>query len=197
MRSKSIAILVLALIVSTAGFAQGFFHAGLKGGVNMYKIEGSSFSEEFRYGYNAGAFAEINLSKKVGIQPELLWNQAQTRTTTKFHDMYNGGMSELKDVKLNYLSIPVLLNYSPSRLITFQAGPQFGILLNKNEKLLENGRQAFKSGDLSMLGGVQLNLGSVKLGGRYAVGLMNINDIDDRDKWKNEGFQLYLGLRVL
>ena len=197
MRSKSLAILFFALIVTTASFAQGFFHAGLKGGVNMFKVDGSSFSEEFRYGYNAGLFAEINFSKKVGVQPELLWNQSQTRTTTRFHNMYNGGFSELRNVKLNYLSIPVLLNYSPSRLITLQAGPQFGILLNREEKLLENGRQAFKSGDLSMLGGLQLNVGSIKLGGRYAVGLMNINDIDNREKWTNQGFQLYLGLRLL
>jgi hypothetical protein len=177
-------------------FAQGF-HVGVKGGVNMYKIDGKSFSQEFRYGYNAGIFSEINFSKKLGIQPEILWNQAQTRTTTQFHNMYNGGFSELKGVKLNYLSIPLLLNYSPSRLLTFQAGPQFGILINKNQRLLDNGQQAFKSGDLSMLGGVQLNIGGIKLGGRYVVGLTNINDIDNQDKWKNQGFQLYAGFRIL
>jgi hypothetical protein len=197
MKLKSVAILFCALALTTASFAQGFFHAGIKGGVNMFKIDGVSFSEEFKYGYNAGLFAEINLSKKVGIQPEVLWNQSATRTTTRFNDMYNEGVRELKDVRLNYLSIPVLLNYSPSRIITFQAGPQFGVLINKDERLLENGREAFKSGDLSMLGGVQLNVGSIKLGGRYAVGLMNINDIDNRDKWKNQGFQIYAGFRLL
>jgi hypothetical protein len=197
MKVKCLAILFFALVTCTATFAQGFFHAGVKGGVNMYKIDGASFNEEFKYGYNAGLFAEINLSKKIGIQPEILWNQSQTRTTSRFHQMYDGGLSELKDVKLNYLSIPVLLNYSPSRVITFQAGPQFGILINKDERLLENGREAFKSGDLSMLGGLQLNIGSIKVGGRYAVGLMNINDIDNRDKWRNQGFQLYAGFRLL
>lgn len=194
---KSLSILFFALVVSTMSFAQGFFHVGVKGGANLYKIDGKSFSQEFKYGYNAGIFSEINFSKKVGIQPEILWNQAQTRTTTRFHDMYNGGMSELKGVKLNYLSIPILLNYSPSRLLTFQAGPQFGILINKNQRLLDNGQQAFKSGDFSMLGGVQLNIGGIKLGGRYVVGLMNINDIDNQEKWKNQGFQLYAGFRIL
>ncbi len=48
-----------------------------------------------------------------------------------------------------------------------------------------------------MLGGVQLNLGSAKVGGRYVVGLNNINDIDNRDEWKNQGFQLYVGFRLL
>jgi hypothetical protein len=197
MKTKSLSILLVALIISTMSFAQGFFHVGVKGGANMYKIDGKSFSQEFKYGYNAGIFSEINFSKKLGIQPEILWNQAQTRTTAKFHDMYNNGLAELKGVKLNYLSIPVLLNYSPSRLLTLQAGPQFGVLINKDQRLLDNGRQAFKSGDLSMLGGVQLNIGGIKLGGRYVVGLMNINDIDNQDKWKNQGFQLYAGFRIL
>lgn len=193
---KPLSLFLFAIALSTFTFAQGF-HVGLKGGVNMYKIEGKSFNEEFKHSYNAGLFTEINFSPKVGIQPEIMWNQAQTRTSTRFKDMYNDGVSELKGVTLNYLSIPVLLNLSPSRLITFQAGPQFGILMNKDQNLLQNGKNAFKSGDLSMLGGVQLNLGGFKLGGRYAVGLTNINDIDNQDKWKNQGFQLYAGFRLL
>lgn len=196
MNIKSLSLLLFALILSTTGFAQGF-HVGVKGGVNMFKVDGKSFSEEFTYGYNAGLFAEINFSKKWGIQPEVLWNQSQTRTSTHFRDMYDQGLGELKNVKLNYLSIPLLLNFSPSRLLTFQAGPQFGVLINKDHRLLENGRNAFKSGDFSMLGGVQLNIGSAKIGGRYTIGMMNINDIDNREKWKNQGYQLYVGFRIL
>ena len=193
---KPLSLLVFAIAISTFSFAQGF-HVGLKGGANMYKIDSKSFSEEFKHGYNAGLFAEINFSKHIGIQPEILWNQAQTRTSTRFKDMYDQGVSELKGVTLNYLSIPLLLNVSPSRLITFQAGPQFGVLINKDQNLLQNGKSAFKSGDLSMLGGLQLNLGGFKLGGRYTVGLTNIHDIDNQDKWKNQGFQLYAGFRLL
>ena len=196
MKAKSLAILLVALIAGSVSFAQGF-HLGLKGGVNMFKVDGASFKEEFKYGYNAGLFAEINFSKKLGLQPELLWNQSETRVSNQFRNMYNDGLNELKDVKLNYLSIPLLLNYTPSRLLTFQAGPQFGLLINKDDRLLENGKNAFKKGDLSMLGGIQLNVGSAKIGGRYAVGLLNINDIDNRDRWTNQGFQLYVGFRIL
>lgn len=193
---KPLSLFLFAIALSTFTFAQGF-HVGLKGGVNMYKIEGKSFSEEFRHSYNAGLFTEINFSPKVGIQPEILWNQAQTQTSTRFKDLYNDGIGELKGVTLNYLSIPLLLNLSPSKFITFQAGPQFGVLINKDQNLLQNGKSAFKSGDLSMLGGLQLNLGGIKVGGRYTVGLTNINDIDNQDKWKNQGFQLYAGFRLL
>ena len=89
-----------------------------------------------------------------------------------------------------------MLSYSPSKFFTLQAGPQVGVLLNKDESLLNNGKNAFKTGDFSLLGGVQLNFGGVKVGGRYVVGLNNINDLDDREEWKNQGFQLSLGLAL-
>ncbi len=193
---KAFTLLAVAVLITTFSHAQGF-HLGIKGGANLVKMEGKSFKQGFESGYNLGGFAEINFSKKLGIQPEVLWNQTNTRTSEQFGDLYDEGFSELKDVKLNYLSIPVLLNFSPSKTVTFQAGPQFGILLNKDQDLLENGKQAFKSGDLSMLGGVQLNLGGFKVGGRYAVGLSNINDIDNQDQWKSRSWQLYVGFRLL
>jgi hypothetical protein len=61
---------------------------------------------------------------------------------------------------------------------------------------LQNGKDAFKKGDFSMLGGAQLNLGPLKAGARYVVGLTDINDISTQSKWKNQGFQLYAGLRI-
>lgn len=195
MSIKKLFLAVFVLALSITGYSQGI-HAGLKGGVNMYKIDGSTFKDEFNYGYNAGGFVEISFTEKFGIQPEILWNQQQLRTSEQFDDIYNDGIGELKDVKLNYLSIPLLLSYSPSKVFTFQAGPQVGILLNKDETLFNNGRQAFKSGDFSLLGGVQLNFGGFKLGGRYFVGLNNINDVDNREEWKNQGFQLYAGFRL-
>ena len=82
---KPLSLFFFAIALSTITFAQGF-HVGLKGGVNMYKIEGKSFNEEFKHSYNAGLFTEINFSPKVGIQPEIIWNQAQTQTSTRFKD---------------------------------------------------------------------------------------------------------------
>ena len=194
MTKKSPALFTLAIAISTLSFAQGF-HLGIKGGANIFKIDGKAFDDEFKFGYNIGGFAEVGLSKKVSIQPEVLWNQTNYRTATGSHldTLYKSNFRG----DLNYLSIPILLNLKPSKGITFQVGPQFGILLNKDETLLRNGQQAFKTGDLSMLGGVQLNLGSLKLGGRYVVGLSDINDIDNKEKWKNQGFQLYVGYSIL
>jgi len=194
MKWKYIAFLVASLSLTTVSFSQGF-HAGIKAGTSLYKVDGKAFDQEFLFGYNVGAFAEINFSKHLGIQPEVMWNQTNYRTGTHFKDIYPQGTNDVKG-SLNYLSIPLLLNYRPVNFISFQVGPQYGILINKHETLWQNGKDAFKSGDFSMLGGVQLNLGPLKVGGRYVIGLSNINDIDDQDKWKNQGFQVFAGLRI-
>jgi len=196
MKLKSLALLTMSLALTSMTFAQGL-HLGIKAGANIFKVDGAAIKDEFRFGYNAGAFAEVNFNDKIGIQPELLFNQTNYRTGTDFSNVYQ--INNANDVKgkLNYLSIPILLNYNLAKFFTLQAGPQYGILLNKSETLVQNGKDAFKNGDFSLLGGVQLNLGSLKVGGRYVVGLSNINDIDDKNKWKNQGFQVWLGFRII
>jgi hypothetical protein len=90
----------------------------------------------------------------------------------------------------------VLLNYKLGNALTLQAGPQFGVLLDQNKDLLENGQEAFSKGDFSMLGGASLNISKLRLTGRYIVGLNNLNDLDNQNEWKNQGFQLSLGLSL-
>jgi hypothetical protein len=184
------------LIFSSAAMAQ--FNIGVKGGVNISKVDDKAFRDEFTYGYHLGGFAEVGLGKRLKIQPEVLWNQINTRADTAFSNIYSNALdfSNYKDVKLNYLSIPVLLSYKLGNVLYLQAGPQFGILLNQDKTLLENGKEAFSKGDFSMLGGVQLNVSKLRLSGRYFVGLNNISEIDDNSKWKNQGFQISAGFAL-
>jgi hypothetical protein len=192
---KYLFILAVAFIGISAS-AQGI-KFGPKLGANMGKIDGNGFDEKYTLGYHLGGFVQINLSKKWGIQPEVLWNQINTDTATNIRQLYqNLGNQSLRNPQLNYLSIPVLLNFSPAKIITFQAGPQFGILLNKSDNLLENGTNAFKNGDFSMLGGVQLNLLKFRIYGRYVIGLSDISDIDNTDQWKNQAIQLGVGFAL-
>lgn len=186
--------ILLAMIFATGAYAQGF-QLGIKGGTNIYKITNESFDQQFRYGYSIGGFAVLNFTKHIGIQPEVLWNEARTQTGSEFNVVYQGASFE--NITLNYLSIPVLLNITPAKILTFQIGPQFGILVNQNDNLFANGKNAFKKGDFSMIGGAQLNLAWLKIGARYFVGLSNLNDLPQQAKWNNQGFQLYLGIRII
>ena len=190
---KSRLLLLLGLIIfSQAAMAQ--FRLGIKGGVNMTKIDGKSFSEEFETGYHLGGFAEIGLGKKFSLQPEVVVNQYNTRTDSSIKDIYQVGPDTLKDVRLNYLTIPIMLNYKLGSVISLQAGPQFGILMSDDNNLLENGKDAFSKGEFALAGGAQINLSNFRISGRYFVGLNNISDISDQQKWTNQGLQLSLGI---
>ena len=196
MKTK-LAIMAVALLSMQAASAQ--FRLGAKVGANLVKVAGKSFKDEFRYGYHLGGFAEIGLTGdgKLSIQPEVLFNQYATTLDSNFKSVYENVInSNQSRVKLNYLSIPILVNYKLVGPIYLQAGPAFSILMDQSRTFLQNGGDAFKKGDFSMLGGAQIRLAKLYLTGRYAIGLANINDIDDKDKWKSQVVQLSLGLSL-
>ncbi|MBK8610465.1 MAG: PorT family protein [Chitinophagaceae bacterium] len=192
MKTKFV-ILAVCSMMGTAASAQKF-HIGVKGGANINKITGQSFSDQFSYGYHLGGFFSVGLGKKFSIQPEILFNQVNIDTSGQFSAVYK--FNQVDKVQLRYLSVPILLNYKPVKYLTLQAGPQFGVLMNKSKTLLENGRDAFKAGDFSMLGGAQVNIGHLNIYGRYAIGLSNLNDIDNKEKWKSQGFQVGVGFTL-
>lgn len=192
MRTTILFLLATMLIVIPA---RAQFHVGIKGGANITKVDGRSFKDEFNAGYMLGGFAEIKLSKKLYVQPEFLVNQYKTSLDSNYNNLVGNLFNGLTSVRLEYLSIPLLLNYRiGDGIISLQAGPQYGILIDKSNSILQNTHNAFKNGDLSMLGGVQIKAGAIRINGRYFVGLSNINDLTNDSKWKNQGFQLSVGL---
>ena len=149
-------LVILAILCITAGTASAQkLHVGIKGGANINKLTGKSFDDQFSFGYHVGGFFSVGLGKKFAIQPEVLFNQINVDTSSNYSTVYQ--FNKVSKVQLKYLSIPIMLNYKPVKYLTLQAGPQFGILTNKSKTLVQNGKDAFKSGDLSMLGGVQVN----------------------------------------
>jgi len=196
MKARFLLPLFAALFLSQSLMAQ--FHIGVKTGANITKVDGQPYKNQFRYGYHIGGFAEIGLGEKFMLQPEVLFNQVSSTLDSNYKSVYKDVFfSDQSKVRLGYLSIPILLDYKLlGNFLMLQAGPQVGILINKNKGLVKNGVDAFSHGDFSMVGGVQLKLSSIRVTGRYVVGLSNINDLDNSDKWKNQGFQVSLGLAL-
>jgi Outer membrane protein beta-barrel domain len=198
---KKVSFLIFAVIVFSASRTNGQgFHLGIKAGTNLSQINGRSFDQGFKWAFTAGGFAELNFTKSWGIQPEVLFSQTKTQTASGIENIdlpsIGNGIAN-RSVTLNYLSIPILLTYRlPIPILSLQLGPQFGILMNTSQNILANGQNAFKSGDFSMVGGAQVNLGGFKAGARYAVGLTDMNNVSNSDKWKNQTIQLYVGLRI-
>lgn len=194
---KKVCYLVLSVFILSASRIQAqSFHLGVKVGTNLSQISGRSFDDGFQWGFTAGGYAELNIDKKWGLQPELLFNQTRTQTSSDFYTIVPNGFNST-DVSLNYLSIPVLLSFRPIPLLSFQLGPQFGILLSTSQSLNYPPSDVFKSGDFSIVGGAQVNLGFFKAGARYVSGLTDLNKLENVDTWKNESIQIYVGFRLL
>ncbi len=192
---KIIASLFLLITFSVITNAQRLSIGG-KAGANLTKITGKAFKEEFNLGYHLGVFAEIDLNKKWGIQPELIWNQVNTHPASGIDSVWNNWQNNTSSIKLRYLTIPILLRYNIGNLVTLHLGPQFGILASKDKTLWNNSKEAFKSGDFAMVGGIQINVKGLRAYGRYNVGLSNINDLDNQDKWKSQQLQFGVGLAL-
>lgn len=190
--------LAAGLLLLATGVGAQSLNLGIKAGATLGKIDGQSFKDGYNFGVHAGFFADLGLGEKWGIQPEVLFNQTKTqvRSSSNIGDALKQGSKG----HLNYLSIPVLLNFKPAQILTLQAGPQFGILMNKDNNLVENGKEAFKSGDFAIALGAQVNLGNFKVYGRYNIGLSDardVSDVTDNSKWKNQQIQLGIGYIIL
>lgn len=187
---------VLLTTASASSYAQKL-HFGLVAGANMYKTTGRSFDEKFKPSFSAGVYGEYTINRLMAIQPELLWNQMRTRTDQDFSQIYPGVGVADADVYLNYISLPVLFAFKPAPELSILLGPQYSYLVNQTSGLLigNNDKDAFKKSDVSIVFGGQLNLGKVKVGIRYAVGVTEINSLQS-DPWKYHGFHFYLGYRL-
>lgn len=164
----------------------------------MTKIDGKQLSDEFNFNYYFGPYVELQLTRGFGIQPELLFTQSSSRTGTQFNDIYKQFGSEYNnhEIKLNYLTIPLMANLHLSNALMLQFGPQYGILMDSKQSLGENTKRAFKDGEVSGAAGLWLNLPlGLSISGRYVIGISNIQNLPDGEKWRSSAIQLGLGFR--
>jgi len=177
---------------------ESLFRFGFKGGLNLNKIEGKSFKDEFNYNYHLGGFVQINLTRKFGLQPELNFVQTTAEQsgdiTVIYDDLFLGG--DQKKAKLDYLKLSGLMNIDlgPSQKVKLQLGPQWGMLLSEAVDSLKTPQDIFKKGEFSVLGGIMIQLPLIHIGTRYELGLTDINGIDDQDPWKSQAWQFFIGV---
>ncbi len=144
---------------------------GIKAGYNSSDLyfsgAGSISNVKSKSGFNAGVFADINLSKSLIIQPEILYSEQG---------------AEYKDsavnVNFNYLNVPVLAKYQLASGIFALSGPQIGFLLNSSYKSSTSSYDLMysKSTSFSWVFGAGYKLSTVNLGMdiRYNLGISNI-----------------------
>lgn len=192
---------VTAFSTTTVSAQSGFLRFGIKGGANLGKLDGKGYKDGFNLGYHLGGFAQVNLTKGFGVQGELIFSSTQTKTTSDFSEIYNtNNLSDNgKKISLNYLSIPLLANFSlGSPRIKLQVGPQFSALVS-NKNVFKGASDAFHGGDVSGVAGLWIQLPIVNISARYVVGftdVKNVNDVTNTGNWKNQAIQLGVGVTL-
>jgi len=178
------------------------WHFGVKADINFSTINGKGMASGYTIGGQGGGYAEYIINRDWSVQPELLFTQNNTKIKQPdFSTYYNtaGNPFAATDVKLAYISVPVLLKYNINPSFSILAGPQYGMLLVDAESLLRSGDgKAFKKSEISGNLGAQFNVGKVALYGRYNIGISNIQNIpnDDRYSWRSSHLQLGIAVKI-
>jgi opacity protein-like surface antigen len=192
-----------ALAITTTSFSQSLmkpFRLGFKAGVNINKIDGKAYKEGFNFNYLLGVFGQIRLGSRFGLQPEINLTQGEAEfsndPTEIYDDLFRSGTQT--KAKLTHLQVPVLVNINigPTDRVKLQLGPQYGNIINETTDSLKTNGNLFKNAEWSAVGGVWIQLPVVNFGARYVMGLTDINAVDDRQSWKNKGFNLFLGVTL-
>lgn len=191
---------VIVLQLSAQKMEQDYerkFRAGLIGGININSLDGKSFTKDFSFNYQLGAFLLFNPFTKIGFQPEVHFAQNSATYTNDqtaiYDDLFLGGPQP--NVKYNVLKVTGLVNLDvgPSQRVKLQLGPQLGVVMSQSG-FQQTVKDVFKKGEFSAVGGLWLQLPFFFIGGRYEHGFTNLNSIDNRDTWRSRAFQIIAGV---
>jgi len=183
---KLVLLFIAGLSFATTRAQVGF---GLKAGANFSTVTGNDAAgASTLIGFNGGVLVRLHLNDRWSIQPEALYSGQGA----KFSDSTGSGT-----IHNAYLNIPVLLTFSLPLGLSFQAGPQLGLLMSANassEGVSVDEKSFYKSTDLSLVLGAAFTT-PFKLGfdARYNLGLANIENVSSSNgggTLKNGVFQL-------
>jgi len=115
-----------------AQMADGGVRFGLKLGVNGSSLYDDAQAEDqkSRTGIVGGGFAKIKLTKHFSLRPEVLF-------ATRGGDYNYNNLGKTK-LKLNYLEVPLSLEYNLFAILNIHAGLHVGVLAGESGKFRDN-----------------------------------------------------------
>ena len=177
------------------------WHFGIKGDYNLSNVYGNGMPNGFVSGFQVGGFAVRALNDQFSFQPELLFSQNNTKVdVSEFLRYYippQGNVFAANNIKLGYISVPLIFKYRINKYFNVLAGPQYSQMLFDAESLLKDDKGiAFKRYEVSGNAGAEFNVGNVSIYGRYNQGFTNINGIDNRYKWYSKHIQIGIAIKL-
>jgi len=141
-------------------------HFGLKAGLNISSLaEDPGADYDAKAGFHIGALAHVHLSPHFAVQPEVVFST-------------QGGKD--RDVKwdINYINVPVLIQYMAGNGFRLETGPQLGFAVSSK---VENGNvevdndSYVKTFDFSWaFGGSYIGAAGLGVDARFNLGITNI-----------------------
>ena len=128
------------LLVASFTFAQSGENVqfGVKAGANLATLTGSSVtSNQGKFGAYAGLYTNFHISDKVKLQGEVLYSGQGTKWVTETQNYTIVPPVDRRvdqNITLNYINIPVVVQYEFTKGLYGEIGPQFCILLSANDK---------------------------------------------------------------
>lgn len=156
---------------------------GLKAGFNSSSVKVKDGTDyDSKSGFHAGGLAHIHINKHFAVQPELVFSM-------------QGGERTNSRLSLDYLNIPVALQYMAGEGFRLQTGPQLGFLLSAESKfgdLEVDVDDVYSTVDFSWLFGAGYIFSSgLGIDARFNLGISNISDDTDFEA-RNRVFQVGL-----
>lgn len=179
---KKISLLIVSVFLSTILLAQHGPEFGIKAGLNIanMSIEPEVRNTDVRLGMHAGLLAHIHLAPEWALQPEIVYSA-------------QGFEDKVSNVtwKLNYINVPILVQYMFNNGFRLQAGPQVGFLASAKINNTDI-KDDLKKIDAGLgLGIGYLSFSGFGIDARYNLGLSNVND-GGSTELKNRVFQVGL-----
>ena len=180
-------IFILLIFIGLSGNAQEH-PMGVKIGGNVASLSGDGTDDlSSMLNFHAGFFMEIELTKDVKIQPELVFT------------VYGFKQSEgdNPNVRLNYVALPVIAKYFVSESFSLDAGPQVGLLVTAKNGTgsMADVKSAFYDRDFGVNAGVSYVISEkVSASVRYYFGLTDVTAADSKNF--NRAFQLAFQFKI-
>lgn len=188
--------LSLFLILSVFTFTScGCHYYGLKSGLNVSTINGDGTKDfQPKLGFVAGGYYEICIDDYVSVIPEIQYSQQGAK--------YSDNIDTEGTIKLDYIHLPVMAKYKLTNELTFEAGPQVGLLLSAKDNFkspIDSGlidiKEELNAIDFGANFGLNYDFqNGWLLGARYSLGLSNINKTSDVIH-KNSVFQFSVAFK--
>ena len=229
---KCTVLFLLSFLCIAPALSQDWFF-GVKGGVNVATGSSSglpflsappsatsvvpdsyyAFDSNHPVGFYAGGFGRYSFAPKWALQADVLFSRQNFEEKRWWVcptcNAIGNPIATSYDLKVDYLTVPVVVKYTLFKNLSAEVGPQMAFLLdaeldyqasgsvaNAVDPLLSDYKKGMRKADWAIVGGLTYTLfDHLDITARYQQGLGNAYKKDSSGDYTNKLFQLGLGYR--